>query len=59
LYEYVSEVMMFEQVVHLWIALRLCYGITILRQVNIAVVCYSLTYYLIYLHFVITLTKSR
>jgi len=54
-----SEVMMFVQVVHLWIVLSSCYGIAVSRQVNVAVVCYSLTCYLIYLHIVITLTKSR
>ena len=54
-----SEVMMFEQVVRLWIVLRSCYGIAILRQVNVEVVCYSLTCYLIYLHCIMTLTKSR
>jgi hypothetical protein len=52
-----SEVIMFEQVVH-WIVLSSCFCIVVSRQVNVAVVCYSLTCYLIYLHFVITLTKS-
>ena len=52
-----SEVIMFEQVVHLWIILSSCFCIVVSRQVNIAVVCYDLTGYLIYLHFVIILTK--
>jgi hypothetical protein len=55
----VSKVMMFEQVVRLWIVLRSCSYIIVLRQVNVAVICYGLTCYLIYLYFVITLTKSR
>jgi len=33
-----SEVMMFEQVVHLWNILSSCSRITVLRQVNIVVV---------------------
>jgi hypothetical protein len=52
-----SEVIMFELVVHLWIILSSCFCIIVSRKVNVAVVCYGLTCYLIYLHFVITLTK--
>jgi hypothetical protein len=33
-----SEVMMFEQVVHLWIILGSCFCIVVSRQVNVAVV---------------------
>ena len=53
------EMMMLEHMVHLCIVLSSCSCIVISRQVNIAVVCYILTSYLFYLHFIKTLTWSR
>jgi hypothetical protein len=51
------EMIVFEQVVRLWIVLSPRFIIVVSRQVNVAVVCYSLTCFSFYLHFVITLIK--